>query len=147
MNFSPEEEREMELILERQSKRARGECLSGDKENKTPPHPRAVRRPRQVTLPDEDEDEEPLSAPTMPPCEEIISRSSHHLPNPSPPHALIPLQHHIAGYNINNALPSSFPPMSINPFNLNLGNRVPHPFPSLPFQVPSWGGVLPGSGQ
>jgi hypothetical protein len=55
MTFSPEEEREMEQILERQSKRARGERLDGDKENKTPPHPRASTRPKETPIPDDDE--------------------------------------------------------------------------------------------
>ena len=51
INFSPEEEREMELILERQSKRAREDRLSGDKESKSPPPQlRAARRPRQVAF-------------------------------------------------------------------------------------------------
>jgi hypothetical protein len=55
MAFSPEEEREMERILERQSKRARGERLDGDNENKTPPHPRVSRRPKETPIPDDDE--------------------------------------------------------------------------------------------
>ena len=36
MTFSPEEEREMGPILDRQSNRARGERMDEDKENKTP---------------------------------------------------------------------------------------------------------------
>ena len=55
MAFSPEEEREMERMLERQSKRARGERLDGDNENKTPPHPSVSRRPKETPIPDDDE--------------------------------------------------------------------------------------------
>ncbi len=59
MELSPEEEREIEEIMQRQSKRARGEVLHGDKANQTPPHPRAARRPREKT-PSPDDEELPL---------------------------------------------------------------------------------------
>jgi len=75
-DLSPETQREIDEMLERQNKRARGLHVE-DKECKTPPYPRAARRAR-------------VSTATTPPASRIMSN------DPVPLVAALPTRDHVA---------------------------------------------------
>ena len=135
MNLTPKTQREIDEMLERQDKRARGLGVD-DKDCKTPPYPRVARRARVIPC------TTPLASHTLPndpmhlvstlPMHDYVARASHqpintstHQPiNPSAP-STHPYQHPIQGFNNQFMLNPYHVGMSVN---LHLGNAM-HPPP------------------